>query len=213
LNDVREIGTYALQHLGCLIKTLTIEAPAREIVTMEADIQYRWEQRISKPTATPTFENIRPFVFSDSSFSSTEGLTVNNIEAFRFQISNSIPDDIHDQGSRKIPEILIERSEWTVELDLKWKSWEARQEFWGGTGAGTEPADEEKEYDLTITLTGAPTNVGVAPNYLLTISLPRCIIKEQPAPISRRDRLTQRIILEVLQGTNQITLRNTDSAY
>jgi len=182
--DCREVeASYALQHLGCLIKGLTLEAPARELVTMEADIQYQWEQRVTKPTIG-ALETVRPFVFHDGSITSTAGLTVSNLEAFRFQISNTIPDDIHEIRStdaRKIPEIYVESSEWTLELDLKWKSWAARQNFWGGTGTGTEPASEEKEYDVTITLTGAPTGIVDKPNYELIIALPRCVIKEQPA--------------------------------
>ena len=213
VQDNRELSDKALQYLGCLIKTLTLEAPARERVTLEAEIQYRWEKEADKSSML-TLDSIRPFVFHDASITSSGGLTVSNIEAFRFQIAHSRPDDIHEAGSRKLPEIYFESSEWTLEFDLKWKSWAARKNFWAAESSDTEPADEEKEFDVTITLTGAPTEITDKPNYELVISLPRCVVKENPASVSRRDRLTQRLVLEVLDDdNNKITLYNKDSAY
>jgi len=212
VQDNREADK-ALQYLGCLIKTLTLEAPARERVTLEAEIQYQWEKEVDKSTML-TLDSVRPFILHDASLTSTAGLTVSNVEAFRFQIAHSRPDDIHEAGSRKLPEIYFESSEWTLEMDLKWKSWAARKNFWAAESSGTEPADEEKEFDVTITLTGAPTGVADKPNYELVITLPKCVVKENPASVSRRDRLTQRLVLEVLESSgNKITLYNTDSAY
>lgn len=214
LTDSREVGTLARRCLGALIKSFTLEAPAREKVTAECDMQYQWEKVVTKPTMG-TLESLRPFVFHDASVK-LDDASLANVESFRVVLDTSLPDDTHELGSRKLPEIYFEGAEWTVEMDMKFKNWDMRRRFYGATvdGEPTEPQDDERYFDIDIALVGQATGVVDKPNYELDIALPKCYIKENPTPVSRRDRLTQRVVFEALAHSgNKFTLYNKITSY
>lgn len=213
LTDCRELPADKARCLvSCLTKSLTLEAPARGKVTAELDLQYQWEKIVTKP-AIGTIETNRPFVFHDGVVK-LDDVALANVEAVKLVLGNTIPDDTHELGSRKLPEIYIEGLEWTVEMDLKFKDWSARQKFYGGTGTETEPALEDKLFDIDLEFTGEPTGDLDEPNYKLFVYLPACTIKENPTPTSRRDRLTQRLVFEALfNAGNKIELSNKITSY
>lgn len=212
LTDARNGITQDRRLLGTVIKSFTLEAAARERVTFELDLQYQWEKLITDETMG-TLSALRPFVFFDGAVS-LDGSPLANVEAFRLVYNNSIPDDTHEIGSRKLPSIEHEGVELTVEMDMKFKSWAMRQNFFQGSGSPTEPQDEARYFTLDLVLTGEPTGVAGRDNYKLNIDLNKLILKENPVPISRRDRLTQRAVFEALKGTgDQITLWNKETSY
>jgi len=210
LDDCRELPTDKARRLvSCLIKSLTLEAPARGLLTCEVDFQYQWEKIITKPTVG-TFETDRPFVFSGGQVE-LDDVAVANVEAVRFVMANLVPDDTHELNSRKLPEIAFEGSEWTVEMDLKFKDWAMRQNFYGGTATPTEPQDEEREFKVELLFVGGLTGDATVTNFKCDVTLPKCVIKENPSAVSKRDRLTQRLIMEALYDTgNQVELYNEE---
>jgi len=213
LTDNRGLsGVQSRECDGCLIKSLTIEAPARGVVSMEAEIQYAWEKLITEPTMG-TLSNLRPFMFYDASVT-LEGEPVGTVESLRFVWSNDIPDDTHTLGSRSLPDIELQGVEITIEMDLKFKNWAMRQKFYGGTGSDTEPGTEEYTCAFVATFTGEPTEVADKPNYELVLNFPKVVVRENASSVSRRDRLTERVTLEALRdANNKIELSNKVVSY
>jgi len=214
LTDNRGLsGVNSRACIGCLVKSMTIEAPARGVVSYELDIQYTWEKLVSAPTKG-TLSSLRPFLWSDASVS-LGGETVGKAESLRFVWTNSIPDDVHNLGSRKIEDIILEGVEVTMEMDLKFTNWDMRELFYGAEDS-TEPQSEEGTFAFNAVFTGESTGESEsgAEYYELELNFPKVVVKENPAPISRRDRLTQRVTLEaLLDDNNYIKLINKTVSY
>jgi len=197
--------------MGCLIKSLTLEAPARELVTLDLDLLYAWEDLETKPTKG-TLSALRPFVFHDLSLLKV-GTTDFTAESFSFKIDNDIPDDTHDLGSRKLTEILLGGCDISGEFELKFKNWDWRKRFYGAAAA-TEPQEELTLQQLEITLTGEATGVPTYPNYYIHIVLPKCAIKEHAASASKREILKQTFAFSAYKDAgNIIELLNKDTSY
>jgi len=182
---------------GCIIKKLTIEAPAREVATAEADVLAAWESLIQY-TSAPTMLTLstqRPLLFVDGSVT-LAGAALANVESFRMNVpENSVADDHYEVGSRKLPGVEIEGAKITGEVDLKFKSWAARQAFYA-TGTPTEPSSKENNpLAMTIALNGPATGKtaqGAPTNYGLTFNTSGAVFVESESPVSKRERLTQR---------------------
>jgi len=197
---------------GCLVKSLTFEAPAREVCTLSVELQYAWEELISSPSMG-SLSSLRPFVFHDGTIELPDGTTVASVESFSFKWSNSIPDDTHVIGSRQLQTIELEGAEVTVDMDLKFKNWNMRKLFYGSADA-SEPQTEEGTTSLDITLTGEETGDASYPNYTLEFSFDNVVVKESTSSRSRRDRLTERVSIEALYSANNlITLYNKTTEY
>lgn len=196
---------------GLLIKKLTLEAPARDLVTLDLDLLYAWENLEAKPTKG-SLSALRPFVFHD--------LTVLKLatadfkaESFSFNIENDIPDDTHDLGSRKITDLLLGGANILGEFEMKFKSWDQRKIFYGAAAA-TEPQEDVTPQQLEITLTGEATGIPAYPNYQIHIVLPKTLITENPASASKREILKQTFSFRAVKDAgNIIELLNKDTSY
>jgi hypothetical protein len=196
---------------GCLIKKLTLEAPARELVTCDLDLLYAWEDLATKPTKG-TISVLRPFVFHDLTILKL-ATTDFKAESFSINIENDIADDVHDLGSRKITDIVLSGSNIAGEFEMKFKDWTQRKIFYGATNA-TEPQEDVTPQQLEIELTGEATGVTGYPNYKLHIVLPKTLITENPAPASKRERLKQTFSFRAVKDTGTIIeLLNKDTSY
>ncbi|RLC80925.1 MAG: hypothetical protein DRI61_04730 [Chloroflexi bacterium] len=199
--------------VGCAMKSLTLEAPARGALTFEANIQYQWEELITEPTMG-TLSSLRPFMFYDGSIT-YGGSSLARVEAIRFTWENGMPDDTHCIGSRKLPGIDLEGVEVSFEVDMKLTDWSIRKYFYGASNA-TEPQDEETTYALNVTFTGQPTGESEsgAEYYKIELNFPKVVLTENPASVSRRDRMTQRATFVALRDSNNyIKLWNKETSY
>lgn len=196
---------------GCLIKKLTLEAPARELVTCDLDLMYAWEDLEAKPTKG-TLSTLRPFVFHDLTILKLATVDF-KAESFSFNIENDIPDDTHDLGSRKITDLLLGGSDITGEFEMKFKSWDQRKIFYGATTA-TEPQEDVTPQQLEITLTGEASGVPAYPNYYVHIVLPKTLITENPAAASKREILKQTFSFRAVKDAgNIVELLNKETSY
>ncbi len=206
--DVRP-GVEARRMHGCLMKRVTVECPAREAVTVEAEIQYSWEDLVTAPSLGAVSAR-RPFIFHGGQVKWADTV-IGEAESFRLTVENSIPDDVHG-FDRKILEKILEGVEITAEMDMKFTSWDARRRFYGGTGSGSSPAVEEHTFLLEATFTGEPTGIGNPPNYKLYAYFPATVLREHETSVSRRERLTQRVTLQMLYHSgNKLELTNARS--
>ena len=219
LEEDRGLGLDNRILLGTLIKELTLEAPARDKVALRAGLQYQFE-KLDTAQEVGSISTLRPFVFHDGSITDFNGSALASVEALRFSLINDIPDDTHDLGSRKLPEIVLQGVEPVIEMDMKFKSWAMRQYFYGAQLAGPaepkEPQDEGRTFNLQFTFNGPPTGETEAGSeyYKLVGTLPAVSLKENPSPIAGRDRLTQRVTMEALYNAgNKLELVNLIESY
>jgi len=196
---------------GCLVKALTLEAPARELVTCDMDLIYAWEDLEAKPTKG-TLSSLRPFVFHDLTTLKFDETTF-TAESFSLKVENDIPDDTQDLGSRKLTEILLGGTDITGEFEAKFKSWDMRKRFYGAVTA-TEPQEDLTLQQLEILPTGEASGIPTYPNYTLHAILPKVAITENPAPASKREILKQTFSFKAYKDEgNVIELLNKDESY
>ena len=196
---------------GCLVKTLTMEAPARESVRYTVEGSYRTEE-LDTLTNMGALPSLRPLIFAGGSVSLDGALS--HVESFTFSWENLIPDDSHDVGSQFMQSIVLEGCNITGGVDLKFLTWDIRKKFYGGSGTATSPQTEDKTYTLILDFLGSSTGESVQTNYEIKITLPAVTLTANPAPVSGRDRLTQRFDWEALYNAgNKIQLWNKVSSY
>jgi hypothetical protein len=189
-------GLNALFLTGCAVKSLTLEAPARETCQYTVEYQYA-DEELDTATSMGTLNALRPFTFAGGSVS-LGGSALGAVEAMRFVWENDIPDDHHETGSNFLQRMQLDDLSITGEIDLKFLNWDVRQELYGGTGTPTEPQSEDDTEAIILDFLAGPTGDGVIPNYNLKITLPVCTLTENPAEVVGRDRLTQRFSFEAL---------------
>lgn len=185
------VGSTARQIVGLALRSLTIEAVARELVTGSFDLLGRKENIL--PNTTPTFSPLAPFVFHQASVEIQEVLN-GDIEAFRITYENVLADDHFVLGSRFLPRLEPLGLNVTGELDLAFLTWEMYQRFYG-LAAATEIQTILNMVPIMITLTGPITEseaVGYV-NYLLKIELPETYFNTSDANFDRRERTVQNI--------------------
>jgi len=201
---------------GAMMRSINFESPARGVLTAELGILYADEQIDTKGTPG-TVPAVRPFVFHDGAVE-WGGSSLANVEALRLNYGNILPDDTHEHNSRLLPEIIVEGAEIGGEMDVKFKTWALRQNFYGAQEAGPvepdNPQEETRTFGLINTFTGAPTGDAVVPNYLLVMTFPTCAPTENPSGTDRRVRLTQRLGFNVLHNTGiKFELYNEVASY
>ena len=213
LIDYRGVATSQRTLLGCLMKSITIEAPARGVMTAELGILY--SDAIIEGKATPlTMPAERPFLFHDG-LVELGGSTLADVEAIRWTWENGLPDDTHEIGSRYLPSIELEGITISGDIDLKFKSWAVRKKFYGALENSTEPdnpQDEERNFQIESTFTATIPGAGTTYNFKLDML--KCALMDNPADVARRERLTQRLAFEALHhDSNIIYLHNAVESY
>lgn len=185
-----EVETKSRQIAGCVVRSLALEAPAREIVTASVDVLGAKDKQIDP--STPTFSALRPFVFFDGGLS-LGGSPVADVEAFTCTLSRDIPDDIHVLGDRWMPDATKRGQRFTVEgsMDVAFLTWSLYKRFWGGA-AVVEPALIPAFVALDLNLIGDTLGgSGDYANYACKVNLPRCTLNTSEANFDRRDRIVQ----------------------
>jgi len=214
VHDVTEEDSDARLCIGTVIKSLTFEAPRGGVVTVRAEVQYV-DEIIETAQSYSAVSTLRPFVFHDGSIT-WGGSELADVESFRITISNDIPDDTHEIGSAKLQSIELQGFSITGEMDLKFKDWSIRKQFYGAQESGSEPDNpqtEDRTFALSIVLSSELTGDD-SYKYSLTFSFPKCTIKENPMTRRTRERLTQRMVFEALKDSNnKVTLRNKTTSY
>lgn len=201
---------------GNVIKTLTLEATMRAPLLMTADLQYNWEKLQDGGGVTPTEPVPRAFHLADAyvalGVAGSEAPV--KVESMRLIIENTIPDDAHISNSRKLPDISLEASDIRVELGLRFEDWSQRNLFYGGTGTEVEPQDEVKIVRFDARFVGPATGLTINTKHKFDIYLNQCMMTENPAPVSRRDRLQQDVTLRSrFAPTSRIDLYNAFPDY
>lgn len=197
---------------GCLVKTLTLEAPARETCRYTVEGNYRTEE-LDTLTPMGTLPSLRPFIFAGGAVN-LAGSPLANVEAFTFNWTNTIPDDSHGTGSQFREVIDIEGCEITGTVDLKFLNWAIRKRLYGGSGTATSPQTEDLTQALILDFVGSSTGEGVVTSYELKVTLPAVTLTANEADSSGRDRLTQSFEWEALYNAgNKIELWNKVTSY
>jgi len=197
----------ALTHLGCVVKSLTLEATGRGPAIATWNIQVQNEDNAVAVAALGTVPLVRPFQLYDATVVSTLG-NVQKAESIRITIERTVPDDAHASGSRLLPDISDEGFSITGELEIRFDDWEEREDFYGGV-ASTSPNDEPLYGNVSIDFTGVTTGL-----YELLFDLPTCVITDNPLNLTGRNRQMQRIGFQALYNVaNTCILKNADTTY
>lgn len=207
-NDISGLEGRAIT--GCQVKKLTIEAPAREICTCEVEVLAAQETLIPSASLPElgTLSSLRPCVFADGSVTLAGG-ELANVESFKFTFDNSIPDDTHDLGSIFIQTQELERLSMTIEMDLKFKSWEARRKFYG---SGTPSTPQKDPYAMTVVLDLTSEEYTTGKDARIAITAGAAVLTENPAGVKGQERLTQKVSMEVIYSPNtKVECYNNDN--
>jgi len=208
---------YSRQVSGVGILSMRLEAEAGSPITATVGILGAKEELISPSSTTPTFANVSPLPFNNSSVEMDDS-AIATVEAFRLDISNTIPDDAFVLNDMFLPALRLEGGEITGEMDLAFTSWSYYQQFYGSSSA-TEPSETPDTVKIELIATGGSTGSSGTgyENYKLTITLPKCRLDTSNANFDRRSRIVQRLGFEALYDTSsgyaiQVEIVNTKSA-
>jgi len=182
------------QFAGCAVRSLSLEAVARELLVSTVEVIAAKDALIN--STTPTFSTVRPFVFFEGQLT-LEGSAVANVEAFRVRIENSIPDDAHVLGDMFLPGIRLEGIRVTGDMDVAFLNWDLWKRFWGSATA-TEPQTNVENVGLKLTMTGLSTGSTGAgfENYKLEVDIPAAYLDTSEAGFDRRTRTVQSLGFE-----------------
>ena len=208
---------YSRQISGTGILSMRLEAEAGSPLTATIGVLGAKENLISPSSTSPTFANISPLPFNNSSVE-IEDSAVATVEAFRLDISNSIPDDAFVLNDMFLPALRLEGGEITGEMDIAFTSWDYYKLFYGSSSA-TEPSETPSTVKIELIATGGSTGSSTAgyENYKLAITLPKCRLDASNANFDRRSRIVQRLGFEALYDSSsgyaiQVEVVNTKSA-
>jgi len=210
-------ATYSRQIAGTGILSMRLEAEAGSPITASIGILGAKESLISPSSTSPTFANVSPLPFNNSSVE-MEDSAIATVEAFRLDISNTIPDDAFVLNDMFLPALRLEGGEVTGEMDIAFTAWSYYQRFYGSASA-TEPSESPSTVKIELIGTGGSTGSSGAgyENYSLHITLPKCRLDTSRANFDRRSRIVQRLGFEALYDSSsgyaiQVEIVNTKSA-
>jgi len=198
--------TDSITHLGCVAKGLTLEASQGNPALATWDIQAREEdvQYAASTFATPPV--VRPFVLADAT--ATVFGNVLKAESITFNVERDVPDNAHTSGSMLLPNIITQGFKMSGEMQCRFESLAQRQDFFGLAGASDTPQEEVQLAAVSIGFDGAPSGL-THDSYDLDISLPQCVLTENPISIRGRDKLMQRVVFEsIYNASNFVDLWN-----
>jgi hypothetical protein len=212
LEHATEKTTKAMTYLGCVVKGLTLEAAQNSPGICTWDIQYRNEDKQYDKTNLGAIPAVRPFVLHDASVSVFT--TPVKAESIRIAAERSVPDDAHTSESRLLPDISEEGFKISGELELRFESWDQREDFYGGTGTPTTPQEEVTLGNISVDFVGPPSGDATYTTFDLKIDLPSCTLMENPFRVSARDRLKQSVTFEAVRSaTSYFDLYNLAPTY
>lgn len=191
------IKAKAKQYAGTIVKSLTLEAPAREPVTGTVSCIANWPKIIA--ATTPTWSTVRPFIFFEGTLSGT--LFPTGYEGYVKSFSLTIERDIGDEegfflGSRKYRGDLIRAPfNVSIEMDLLFLDWDLYELFYGDAGA-VEPADAVAKWSLTLDCLGEATGSSIAgfENFQLKVEIPKLTIDASKANFEGREQTVQNVV-------------------
>lgn len=185
-----EIGAddQARRFPGSIIKGMTFEATAKELLSISLDVVAQKE----------TIETIGVPSFSTSNFLTYHEGTVKIatvestvVEAFRCNIANDIGDG-HIIGSRFLPRIQLQGLEVTGDFDLMFTSWSEYKRFLGGSTSSTGAGNAIAGSPTVLRLEAKFINVDDTNEYLELI-FPSVIYDVSKANIDKRERKIQNV--------------------
>jgi len=185
----------ARQLKGTAIVAMSFEAPARELLSVSIDVLPQHEKR--KAVGTPSFSDKPFFVFHEGEVK-IAGAVNSYIEAFRFKIENSIPDDAFVIGSRYLPTIHLQGIEITGDMDIAFMNWNEYNRFLSGSTTGSEPGSLLGEVELVCKFTIDSSN-------WLEFKIANAVYMTSDANIDRRERKVQAVSWRAT-GSNPITV-------
>lgn len=212
LEHAQEKTTKAMTYMGCVVKGLTLEAAQNNPGICTWDLQYRNEDKQYDKTTLSTVPAVRPFVLADAAVSVFT--TTVKAESIRVNAERSVPDDAHTSDSRLLPDISEEGFKISGELELRFETWDQREDFYGGIATPTTPQEEVTLGNVSVDFVGPPSGDATYTTFDLKIDLPSCVLMENPFRVSARDRLKQSVTFEaVFNAANYFDLYNLATTY
>jgi len=205
-----EIGldSYGRVIKGCLVNRLTLESVAKKQLVGSVEVVGREEVKLASP-GTPTFSGLRPFVWSDASFTIAGADKKSQLKAFRLNVANNIPvDELYGHGSSLLQRIEVAGLDVEGNLDLSHVDSAQFDNFLAGNAVA-----------LNLKFTGEATGVAEYPNYTLEVDLPNCVYLSDAVPhLDRKEPLKSNVPFRALYDPTagyvlKIVVRNKVTAY
>lgn len=180
----------AVQHVGTGVDTLELEHAAEEYLMSTFETISK-EPQIQDTLDTPTFSDLRPFVYHDGTFTFNSLDRTADIQEATFSIENGLEGQYRGERSIQFINVGERVPECEATFDFTDKTlWE---EFYGASAA-TSPQDALFEGSISSTWTSPeviPNTGDPGVNYSLTVEYPRVRIDAREANMSENDQIAE----------------------
>lgn len=178
----------AMRHKGVGINSLELSHTPEEYLTLSPDLPAK-EPELQGTQASPTYSDLRPFVWHDGSvlFDGTDRTA--DVAEFTASIENSIDEKI--RGSRTPSKAHVGGRVASGTLNLDFENTDALNLFLGGSSA-TTPQDSLYRASIQAKWE-TPEVVAGSQNYKLQIDVPNAILTTHEAQVNEQDAIIENI--------------------
>lgn len=190
-----EIGLGAvdsLRHKGVGIGSLEISHTPEDYLMVSADMTAQ-EPELQNSQATPTYSDLRPFVWHDGSVDLDGTDRSVDLAEFTFTLDNDLDEKI--RGSRVPSKCHVGERAISGSLNLDFENTNAMQLFLGGTSATSV---QDSLYKATLNAKWiSPETIGTTSTaYSLELDFPNVILSTDEAQVSEQDAIIENLEFE-----------------
>lgn len=178
----------AFRHVGSGFDALTLSHTPEEYLVVSTDITAK-EPQLQGTQATPTYTDLRPFVWHDGALDLDGTDRTPDLAEFEVELANGIDEKI--RGERSPSKAHLGDLEVSGSLNLDFEDTTAAELFLGSTGA-TSPAQELYKASLNATWT-SPEIVAGTQAYELSVDLPAITLSTHEAQLNEQDAILENI--------------------
>lgn len=184
----------AAQHVGCAVDTLELEHAAEEYLTSTFEIMAK-EPQLQSSMASPSYSDLRPFVYHDGSFSFDGSDKTTDLQEVTFSAENDL--ETQYRGERTAEFMNVGQRVAEAEGTLDFSSASLWEKFLGSAGA-TSP--EKQLYEGNITASWkTPELIGnTSTKYELAIDMPRVVIDAREASMNEDEQVAEEVTFGAL---------------
>lgn len=186
-------GIDAMRHLGCGVDTLELSNTPEEYLVTSVDFNAK-EPELQGSQASPTYTDIRPFVWHDGvvSFDGTDRTA--DMSEFTFSLENNIDGKV--RGNRTQDKAHVGERVISGTLNLDFENIDALEMFLGGEPGSSTQTVQGGMYKASVNaLWTSPEMVvdGGSSQYSLEVDVPKVTLTTHEAQLNEQDAIIENI--------------------
>ena len=178
----------AAQHVGVGVDTLEFSHTPEEYLVVTAGMTAK-EFELQGSQASPTYSDLRPFVWHDGTITVESTDRTADIAEFTAELSNNIDEKI--RGERSPTKAHTGQRVISGNLNLDFENTDVAELFLGSVGA-TSPEGGLKEVELQATWT-SPEVVAGSKNYELDLHIPNVRLETYDANLNEQEAIVENV--------------------